>query len=266
MTATHETDSRYWNQIGPFGGWIASTLLGAVLDRPESHGVPLSISINFAAAIRAGSFDLRPELLRRNRSTSFWFVRFVQLQDGEEVHCADATIVLAERRDAPSFAIVKPPAVAAPETLAPFDRARARAKWMEAYDMRFVSGDPFAPHLSEDARTIAWVRDLPERALDFRSLLALSDCAFPQIFHRVARFIPISTVSMTVYFHARAEDLAEVAGDFILYDATMRNAYDGFFDESSSLWSRAGKLLATMEQIVWYKVPVEAAKADAAKP
>jgi acyl-CoA thioesterase len=60
---------------------------------------------------------------------------------------------------------------------------------------------------------------------------------------------------MTVYFHAAAEDIAAVAGDFVLYEAKMRNAYAGFFDEISELWSRSGTLLATMEQIVWFKVP-----------
>jgi acyl-CoA thioesterase len=260
VTGVRETDPRYWNQIGPFGGWIAATLLGAILERPEAHGVPLSASINFAAAIRAGSFDVRVELLRRNRSTSFWFARFVQSQDGEEVHCADATVVLAERRATPSFAIARPPAAPPPESLTSFDFARARAKWMEAYDMRFASGSPAARDAADDARTIAWVRDRFAPQLDFPSLLALCDCSFPQIFHRVARFIPVSTVSMTVYFHATAADLSSVGNDFILYDATMRNAYEGFFDELSSLWSRSGKLLATMEQIVWFKVP-DAARA-----
>ena len=252
---SYETDPRYWNMIGPFGGWIAATLLGAVLEHPERHGSPLSVTINFAAAIHAGSFDVRVELLRRNRSTSFWFARFVQVQDGVEVHCADATIVLAERRETPTFRIAKPPAAAAPEEVAEFDFKRARAKWMEAYDMRFVSGEPFEGGPAGDARTVAWVRDRFAPVLDFRSLLAMSDCAFPQIFHCVRRFIPISTVSMTVYFHAGPDDIAAVAGDFVLYEAKMRNAYAGFFDEISELWSRSGTMLATMEQIVWFKVP-----------
>jgi len=110
-----QTDERYWNQIGPFGGWIAAALLRPVLDHPERHGSPLSITINFAAAIRAGRYDVRVELLRRNRSTSFWFVRFLQEQDGETVHCADATVVLAVRRPMMSFAIAKPPPARAPE-------------------------------------------------------------------------------------------------------------------------------------------------------
>jgi len=255
--SAYQTDARYWNLIGPFGGWIAASLLRPVLAHPEALGAPLSITINFVAAIRAGTYDIRVELLRRNRSTSFWFARFVQTQDGEEGHCADATVVLAVRRETPSFAIAKAPPVAAPESIAPFDFAAARAEWMKAYDIRFVSGEPLGRGpANDDARTIAWVRDLVDPSLDFCSLLAMSDCAFPQVFHRVKRFIPISTVSMTVYFHARAEDLAAVGDDFIVYDARMRVAYDGFFDETSSLFSRAGKLLATMEQIVWYKVPV----------
>jgi acyl-CoA thioesterase len=255
MIATHETDPRYWNMIGPFGGWIAATLLGGVLDHPERHGSPLTIATNFAAAIREGPFERRVELLRRNRSTSFWFVRLVQRQDGEDVHCADATVLLAERRETPSFTIATPPEAPPPESVAPTDFARKRARWMDMYEMRFVTGDPFRSTSHADARTVAWVRDAVAPELDFRSLLAMSDCAFPQIFHRIGRFIPVSTVSMTVNFHATADDLSSVGNDFIVYEATMRNAYDGFFDETSTLWSRAGKMIATMEQIVWYKVP-----------
>jgi acyl-CoA thioesterase len=255
-TATYETDDRYWNQIGPFGGWIAAALLRPVLEHPERHGSPLSITINFAAAIRAGRYDVRVELLRRNRSTSFWFVRFLQEQDGETVHCADATVVLAVRRPMMSFAIAKAPAAPVPEDIAPANMESVRAAWMRQYDLRFVSGQPFTERpADEDVHTVAWVRERAESSLTFASLLAMCDTSFPQIFHRVTRFVPISTVSMTVYFHASDDDLAAVGSDFILYDATMRVAYDGFFDESSTLYGRDGKLLATMEQIVWYKIP-----------
>jgi acyl-CoA thioesterase len=225
-----------------------------VLDHDESHGTPLSIAVNFCAAIREGTFELRVELLRRNRSTSFWFVRFIQEQDGADVHCADATVVLADRRVTPPFRIIERPEAPGPEDLEPFDFGKRRAAWMSAFDIRFVSGDPFAGG-ARGARTVAWTRDRIDRALDFRSLLAMTDCAMPQIFHCVGRFIPISTVSMTVYFHATAAEVAAVGTDFVLYDATMRNASEGYFDETSHVWSRTGALLATMEQIVWYKVP-----------
>ena len=255
IATVSETDPRYWNMIGPFGGWIAAALLRPILEAPGRVGDPLSFTVNFAAAIREGPYEIRVELLRANRSTSFWFARFVQAQDGIDVHCADASVVLAVRRETPSFAIAAAPVVGAPEAIAPVDFVKKRAKWMETYDMRFVSGSPFAREAEPSAHTIAWVRDLVHPVLDFPSLLAMSDCAFPQIFHRVARFIPVSTVSMTVYFHATPADLAAVGDDFVLYDATMRVAYDGFFDEISSLYGRSGTLLATMEQIVWYKVP-----------
>jgi acyl-CoA thioesterase len=242
--------------IGPFGGWIAAALLRPVVDHPERLGEPISITIDFVAAIRAGRYDVRVELLRRNRSTSFWFARLVQDQDGDEVHCASATVVLAVRRATKAFAIAAAPEAAAPETLRPLDARSMRAKWMEQYDMRFVSGVPFTSNASVDAsdHTIAWVRDRVATRIDFCTLVAMSDCAFPQIFHRITSPIPISTVSMTVRFHATSRDLAALENDFILYDATMRVAYEGFFDETSSIYSRAGTMIATMEQIVWYKI------------
>jgi acyl-CoA thioesterase len=252
---TAETDPRYGNMIGPFGGWIAAALLRPILAHPERLGEPLSITIDFAAAIRDGSFEVHVEPLKINRSTSFWAARLVQDHDGVPTHCASANAVFAVRRATPHFSNERAPVAPPPESVPRDDRGRNRAKWMDTYDMRFVSGNPFATASTAEPHTIAWVRDLVSPTLDFASLLALCDCAFPQLFHRIGRFVPVSTVSMTVHFHAASSDLAAVGDDFIVYDATMRTAYDGFFDEVSLLYSRAGTMLATMQQMVWFSMP-----------
>ena len=59
----------------------------------------------------------------------------------------------------------------------------------------------------DDSLTRLWVRDDPPRPLDFAALTALADIFFPRVWLRRAKFVPIGTVSMTVYFHADAAQL-----------------------------------------------------------
>ena len=72
------TSEDYWNAVGPFGGVTAATLLNAVLLQPDRLGVPLSLTVSYAGAIRAGGFEIRVRLLRGGRTTQHWSVDLVQ--------------------------------------------------------------------------------------------------------------------------------------------------------------------------------------------
>jgi acyl-CoA thioesterase len=73
--------------------------------------------------------------------------------------------------------------------------------------------------------------------------------------------VSTTTLSLTVYLHATDEEVAEVGNDFILVEYEGRVGGGGASDERSSYWRRDGKLLATSEQLVWYRTvpprPVE---------
>jgi acyl-CoA thioesterase len=245
------TSDAYWNLIGPFGGWIAAVLLAALSDGAPPASAPLSLSTNFAAAIEPGPFVVTTRNLRRNRSTDFWFAELMQTVAGSATHCANATAVFAGRRSTAAYREVEPPDVAAPESLPRADLAQIAVKWFARYDIRVAAGGISGESASN--RAVAWIRDLPSRPLDYLSLAALCDCSFPQIFARTGQAIPISTITMNIFFHATPAELAAVGDDFILSDSTMRVAGHGFFDQLTMLWSRAGTLLATTEQVVWFK-------------
>jgi hypothetical protein len=55
-----QTSPKYANMVGPFGGVTAATLLRAVMDHPECQGEPLALTVNFAAPVADGAFDLIP--------------------------------------------------------------------------------------------------------------------------------------------------------------------------------------------------------------
>jgi acyl-CoA thioesterase len=106
-----------------------------------------------------------------------------------------------------------------------------------------------------DGLLSAWIRALDAREMDYETLTAICDTGLPHIFVRLRRPVPVSTVTMNIFYHATAAELAQVGDDFLLSASRMRNAGHGFFDASTEMWSRAGALLATTEQVVWFKVP-----------
>ena len=78
-------------------------------------------------------------------------------------------------------------------------------------------------------------------SLDFCSLTALADVFYPRIWMRRRVRVPVGTVSMTVYFHAGSDQLAEVGESCILGQARGQVFRNGFFDQSAMLWSADGK-------------------------
>lgn len=147
------------------------------------------------------------------------------------------------------------PAVPAPEAVERMTIGPKAVAWVGQYEMRPVSGsiptqwDGRGDH----SETRMWLRDAQPRALDFASLTAMSDVFYPRVWLRRATVVPAGTVSITTYFHCTAAQLAEVGTGHLLGRATGQQFAQGFFDQSAQLWSQAGRLLATSNQIVYYK-------------
>jgi hypothetical protein len=251
-TYSAHTDPVYWNAVGPFGGWLAAVFLRCTNLETGDVGDPLTFSINFAGAMQPGAFTVRLRSLRTNRSTSFWSTELLQTQDGVEVLCAFATIVIARRRETPAFAETIAPEAAPPEGLHRFS-ARAGLSFLQRLDLRFAGGGPVSN--SPDRKVVMWARSLDATSMDYETLTTLCDAGLPHIFVRLKRPVPVSSVTLNVFYHATRDDLVPIGEDFLLTESRMRAAGHGFFDEATSVWSRAGKLLATTEQVVWFKVP-----------
>ena len=246
------TSPAYANMIGPFGGVTAAQALNAVLQHPQRLGDPVAFTINFAAALADGPFLVHARPARTNRSTQHWSI---EVRQGGEV-MATATAFTALRRETWSSTSESPmPPGPRPADLPAPDR-RGRVEWINRYDMRFIEGGfPTAwdgGHHPE-SRTRLWVRDEPARPLDFASLTAISDTFFPRIWLRRATFVPIGTVSMTVYFHAGSEQLAASGTGYLQGQARAQGFFNGYFDHTAQLWNESGHLLATTQQIVYYK-------------
>lgn len=244
------TSPAYANMIGPYGGVTAAQCLQSVLQHPERLGDPVALTVNFAAALADGPFEVRPRPARTNRSTQHWIVEMLQ----DDAVVATATVFTAARRETWAGHEAHMPQVPRPHDTP--RTARAGVEWLNRYDMRFLEG--FIPAEwngaeQGDSLTRLWVRDDPPRPLDFASLTAFADIFFPRIWLRRARYVPIGTVSMSVYFHADAAELAAHGDRHLLLQARGQGFGGGYFDHSGQLWGESGTLLATTHQVVYFK-------------
>ena len=245
------TSPAYANMVGPFGGITAAQALNAVLLHPQRLGEPVSLTVNFAAALADGPFTVQARPARTNRSTQHWVIEVLQ----QDQTILTGTAFTALRRDTWGADEQAMPAVPRPLDVPSRDRA-GRVEWINRYEMRFMEGDfPAAWDGAEQglSRTRVWIRDDPPRPLDFASLTALSDVFFPRIWRRRATLVLIGTVSMTVYFHADAARLQDVGTGYLLGQAQAQAFHRGYFDQSAQLWNEAGELLVTTHQVVYYK-------------
>ncbi|KQT08992.1 acyl-CoA thioesterase [Ramlibacter sp. Leaf400] len=244
------THPEYANFIGPYGGVTAAQLLQAVLLHPQRLGEPVAFTINFAAAVADGGFDVRARPARTNRSTQHWVLEM--LQDGQAV--ATGTAMTALRRETWGATEAEVPRIPAPQDL-PREAVRGVA-WVRHYERRYAEGNVPAEWNGQggpSSRTRLWLRDTPDRPLDFASLTAMADNFFPRLWLRRATQVPIGTVSMTVYFHADAELLRATGTDYVLAQAQGQGFRNGYLDQTGQLWNRQGDLLATTHQLMYFK-------------
>jgi acyl-CoA thioesterase len=244
------THPGYANTVGPFGGITAAQALNAVLRHPQRLGDPISLTVNFCAPVADGPFVVQVRPARTNRSTQHWVIEFQQ--GGQAV--LTATAVTAVRRETWSMDEEPMPACAPPHEV-PLSAVLPPLEFFQRYESRNIMGGfPAVWDGSGDSSlSRLWVRDQPPRPLDFAALAALADISFPRVFIRRATYVPVGTVSMTVYFHANAGQLADTGSGYLLCQARAQAFRNGFSDQSSQLWNEAGVLLVTTHQIVYYK-------------
>lgn len=246
----------YWNMVGPYGGITAATLVQALAQHPQCLGDPVSITVNYAAAVGAGRFEIEANPVRTNRSTQHWLLTVKQAgEDGVPQVVTTATAVTAVRRPTWSGSDTAMPQVTPAVQVPRVPPIMGGVQWLERYEMRFVQGTLPQRWDGAEAESLTrlWVRDNPPRPLDFASLAALSDVFFPRVWLRRAHRTPAGTVSITVYFHASREDLAAAGTAPLLAQARGQEFRNGFCDQAAQLWSESGQMLASSHQIVYFK-------------
>jgi acyl-CoA thioesterase len=154
--------------------------------------------------------------------------------------------VLANRRESDGFTEWRMPAAPVPEDL---PMIHPPATFGQHLDMR-VNKIPFG---QTDSHSVQWIRERTGHPVDHVLLAYLADSYPPRILYRGSAPRPSSTLTMSVYFYASADELAAVGDDFVLSEAVGTRAEASIVGSQLRLWSRRGALLATSEQLCWFK-------------
>jgi acyl-coenzyme A thioesterase PaaI-like protein len=234
---------------GLWGGYAIGLCVRVVEAEPEAVGEPLTLTLTYAAALPAGPLDVRTRRLRQGGSVGVWEVE-LRPAGAEEVG-VHAMVTMARRPNTPDFAFARMPAAPDPESLPrPDSPAGMQHFGAQAFERRTAEG--FPPRPSADSRSLAWVRS--RRGPWDKALLGMvTDNSAPRAFYALGPGVHTTTLSLTVYLHATAEEIAEIGDDYLLIECEGRVGGGGASDERSSYWRRDGKLLATSEQLAWYR-------------
>ncbi|MFW9832613.1 MAG: acyl-CoA thioesterase [Candidatus Thorarchaeota archaeon] len=239
----------YANMVGPFGGIIVAVILNGILCHKERQGDPVSITVNFAGPIADAPFELSVRLIRTNRSNQHWIAELTQ----ESQVAATATAILATRQETWMMSEAQAPDAPRPEEVELWP-APAKPNWVKRYEYRIILGElTFTGQPAKDSESLLWVRDVPERPLDFLSLAAVCDVFFPRVFLRRQKLGVVGTITITTYFHADVPSLERQASRPILASARGQRFYRGYFDQVAELWSDEGELLTSSIQMVYFK-------------
>jgi acyl-CoA thioesterase len=230
---------------GMFGGWTAALLLKSVLCDPRAEGEAAALNVNYIRRIPPKSeLTVKCAPLGGSQAVATWSADvFVE---SREAPSATARIVLANRRESDAFTERTPPDAPDPETL---PMIHPPASFGQRVDMRAWT-IPFGQKSTHSAH---WIRERSGHPVDHVLLAYLSDAYPPRILLRSQAMRPSSTLTLSAYFYAAAEELAGVGDDFILSEAVGTRATASTMGAQLNMWSRSGALLATSEQLCWFK-------------
>ncbi len=261
------TEAGYGTFLGAFGGWTCAAGVMAATELVNTTAgtgrEPLALTINFAGPVRDGLVALDPVIAAGTKSTSHvsltvWSETLADPSDTRDTNVrapmpsATMSLVFAKRRAGDRIDVVPMPQAPAPDSVARANFANKQVSWPSQYDHRMVLGQPFKANAG--MRSLTWTRNIDLAPLTFARLAAMADASLPRILFHYPAVSPISTVTMTVQFHCDAAELAAVGDDFVLVDAQAQAARHGHFDQHVRMFSRAGQLLATSTQLVWFDV------------
>lgn len=235
---------------GLWGGYAIGLVVRVLEAEPEAVGEALSLTLTYAAGLPAGDLDVRTRLIRQGGSVGVWEVEL--LPAGSDQVGVHAVATLARRPQTPPFAFASMPEAPPPESLPEPEVPPGAATHYgaTAFERRTLEGYPPQPGAS--SRSLAWVRS--RRGPFDKALLGMvTDNSAPRAMYALGHTIRTTTLSLTAYLHATNEELEAVGDDFILVECEGRVGGGGASDERSSYWRRDGKLLATSEQLAWYR-------------
>lgn len=228
-----------------FGGYVIGLLLTGILREAERRGAPIAMTCTFLNRVANAPFTIHTRRLRQGSALEFWQANIVQ---GDAAGpSVQATVTLAERPATPRFGWTRMPEAPVPESIA---RNTQGPPMVVSFDQRPVRG---FPPFTKDGVSVNWVKEDDGRPVDYARLAMFADMFAPRAFYGTGEIRASSTVTCSIYFHATENEVAAVGADYVLQQGIGRSGSDGVCDLSAALWRRDGLLLATTEQLCWFR-------------
>lgn len=229
-----------------FGGLAAAITMEPVMRHVDPDRELRSASIAFVGPLSPGVVHVTPRALREGGSVSQFQAEAAQ--DGEV-----KTSVLASFGKARASGAVMPaePAVGAPapdEVEPVIYRKGVNPAFTRFFEYRYCIGSlPFTGATTRDMG--GWIRFRDEAGpLGPLQLLGLIDAWPPATLPLLTERAPSSSLTWFVEF---VQPLPAIeANDWLLYQATLNHARDGYGQTQARLWTRAGDLIALSRQTV----------------
>ena len=242
-----QTDPEFWNQIGPFGGWLAAVSMQAMRQRLAREFLPRSFGCTFVDHVEPGQFQLKVKHVVRKRTLE---VREVEVSQAGRV-CVVAQCVFGPDRNQPSLLPLRPQELPPPDGLDSLSFMRRLARFVDRFEYRLAAGAAFAG--IAPSRSTGYVRlKSPRDRLEPEDLLLLADSWFPALWTQTSGPVPATTVTMSVVFHGPAANQVPPDG-FLQMHVFSSLIQDGYADETAELWIPGGGLLLKAQQLLWLK-------------
>jgi acyl-CoA thioesterase len=238
-----ETDERFWNQIGPFGGWLAAAAMRAMRDELAPAWQPRSFHAHFVGALARGELRVRVQELRRQRTV---LALRAEIAQGSQLGVS-AECVFGLDRGGSAYDHPPPPRMDAPRHYPRMRDLEAFARFPAQFDYRVVQGAPLRREGPFDShgylRLEGCTRPAPE------DLLLLADAWYPAPWAGLVEPVPVSTLALSVLF--RNPPPADAGHGFLAVHHRTDQVSDGYADERGELWWPDGRVALQCQQLTW---------------
>ena len=241
------TDPRFWNQIGPFGGWLAGVAMAAMRCGLAPYWQVRAVTVNYLGPLPEGELQVCVTNLRQQRTVLG--LRAELSTAGELQPAVTAEAVFGLPREAPPGRGLACPALPDPGSLERFHGLDPLAAFVRAFDYRVAWGVPFEQ--SPQPESGGWLRLARPAAWAPEVLLMLADAWFPPGWASLRGPQPVSTLSMQVVFHDAGDSALPPPDAFVAARHRMEAVGGGYAHERGELWWPDGRLALQAQQLTW---------------
>jgi len=230
-----------------FGGLLGALAHESMVATLADDRPLRSLSLAFVGPAAPGSaVSLKAEILRQGKSVTQVESRLEQ--NGETVLAALGSY--GHGRES-SIAVTEDPApsLPAPEDCQAMPQIEGMTPaFVQHIDMRFGLGG--LPFTGTDSRKMGgWMRFRePPATITAAHLIALVDAWPPALLPMLSKPAPASSLSWTMELIQPAPKVAP--DDWLLYEAVIDHARDGYGQTQARIWTRSGELVALSRQTV----------------